>query len=187
MTADLREDMLMDLYEDVSNPLDGMEEIMLNNDWSYERRDNDRMSVTVTGKMGVYTMAFIWQEDFSAMQFCCAPDINIHPAKMDEAAKILNRINSTLWLGHFDVRTESLGGDDKTAYLPCFRHTILFRGMNETSGVEHIEDLIDIALAECERYAMTFDLLSKLTIDNDSKAIMASDITLAMMDVAGCS
>ncbi len=185
MPSSAREENIIDLYDDVSNPLDGIEEVMLNNDWTFDRRDNDQMSVNVTGKTGTYKMAFVWQEEYSAMQFCCAPDVQIHPSKIDEATKILNRINAGLWLGHFDVRTESLSDNDNTAYVPCFRHTSLFRGMNETSGVEHIEDLIDIALAECERYAVTFDLLSKITADN--KKIMASDLSLAMMDVAGQS
>lgn len=181
MSISTREENTIDLYDDVSNPLDSIEEVMLNNDWTFDRRDNDQMSVTVTGKSGSYNMAFVWQEEYSAMQFCCAPDVTIHPTKMDEAAQILNKINSTLWLGHFDVRAEKLSSTDKTAGVPCFRHTSLFRGMNETSGVEHIEDLIDIALSECERYAMTFDLLSKTGANKNT------EMSLAMMDVAGRS
>ena len=185
MPTSTREEITIDLYDDVSNPLDGIEEVMLNNDWTFDRRDNDQMSVTVSGKTGTYKMAFVWQEDYSAMQFCCAPDITIHPLKMDEAAKILNQINAGLWLGHFDVRTEAASAHDTTLNVPCFRHTSLFRGMNETSGVEHIEDLIDIALAECERYALTFDLLSKRT--GDTAQTSASNLSLAMMDVVGQS
>lgn len=176
-----REENIVDLYDEVSNPLDAIEDVMLHNDWTFERPFNDQMSVTVSGKTTTFHMAFVWQEDFSALQFCCAPDITIHPSKMDEAAKILNQINSTLWLGHFDVRTKSLSDNDKTTNVPCFRHTSLFRGMNETSGMAHMEDLIDIAIAECERYAVTFELLS--TTHSQKKA----DITLAMMDVVGRS
>lgn len=176
-----REENIVDLYDEVSNPLDAIEDVMMNNDWTYERPFNDQMSVSIAGQSTNFHMAFVWQEDFNALQFCCAPDITIHPSKMDEAAKILNQINSTLWLGHFDVRTESLSNNDKTTNVPCFRHTSLFRGMNETSGLAQMEDLIDIAIAECERYAMTFSLLS--TLNGPKK----SDMTLAMMDVAGRS
>jgi hypothetical protein len=181
MPTSAHEENTIDLYDDVSNPLDSIEEVMLNNDWTFDRRDDDQMSVTVSGKSGSYNMAFVWQEEYSAMQFCCAPDVTIHQTKMDEAAKTINQINSGLWLGHFDVRTEKLSNTDKTAYVPCFRHTSLFRGMNDTSGVAHIEDLIDIALSECERYAMTFDLLSKTGKQKNA------DLSLAMMDVVGRS
>ena len=170
----------IDLYDDVSNPLDGIEEIMLNNDWAFDRRNEDELTVHVTGKSGHYKMVFIWQEDYSAMQFCCAPDLAVSPNKLDDATRIINRINSQLWLGHFDIRSQH---DDAgtAAHVPCFRHTSLFRGMTETSGVDHMEDLIDIAISECERYYLTFDLLSK-SYAQDNK-----DISLAMMDVAGQS
>lgn len=181
MSSNLHEENMIDLYDDVSNPLDGIEEVMLNNDWTFQRRDSDQMSVTVSGKMGTYNMAFVWQEEHSAMQFCCAPDVTIHPSKLAEAMIILNRINATLWLGHFDVRTDALSDTDNTVNVPCFRHTSLFRGMNEGSGVGHMEDLIDIAIAECERYFMTFELLSK------REKTATADISLALMDVAGQS
>ena len=174
-------DLQFDLYDDVSNPLDGLEEIMLRNDWTYDRQNEDELTVHVSGAMGHYRMAFIWQEDFTAMQFCCAPDVTISPNKMDEAAKMLNRINSNLWLGHFDVRAQDGVEQTAGAFVPCFRHTTLFRGAVESSGVEHMEDLIDIALSECERYYLTFELLSKQGLQ-DNKTM-----TLAMMDPAGRS
>ncbi len=176
-----REENVIDLYDEVSNPLDAIEEVMLNNDWTFERPFDDQMTVTITGRSTTFKMSFIWQDDFSALQFCCAPDVTIHPSKMDEAAKILNQINTTLWLGHFDIRTQSLSYTDNNAYVPCFRHTSLFRGMTDTSGLAQMEDMIDIALAECERYYVSFDMLSKQTIQKQS------DMTLAMMDVAGYS
>lgn len=176
----LNQEKQIDLYEDVSNPLDGVEEIMVNNDWTFNRLTEDELTVHVSGKMGHYRMVFVWQEDYSALQFCCAPDMSISPNKLDEASRIMNRINAELWLGHFDMRTQS-GSDNQPAYIPCFRHTSLFRGMVESSGVDHMEDLIDIALAECERYYLTFDLLSR-TDGQDNK-----DIALAMMDIAGRS
>ena len=166
----------IDLYDDVSNPLDGIEEIMLNNDWTFDRMNQDEMSVHVSGKNGTYKMAFVWQEEYSALQFCCAPDLTIAPNKLTEAALVMNKINANLWLGHFDVRADE---DDAGIHLPCFRHTSLFRGMTDTSGVAHMEDLIDIALHECERYYTSFDLLSKTTQSS------TKDMSLAMMDVAG--
>jgi hypothetical protein len=55
----------------------------------------------------------------------------------------------------------------------------LFRGQTQTSGAEHMEDLVDIALAECERYYPVFDILSRGVPANDC------DMTLALMTVAG--
>ena len=174
----------IDLYDEVSNPIDGLEDIMLRNDWVFERRAEDELTVQVTGKMGEYRMAFVWQEEFSAIKFICAPDLRIHSDHYLEASKIMNDINANLWLGHFDMRTTETNTNIDAVQsnaIPCFRHTTLMRGQVEGSGVEPMEDLIDVALAECERYYMTFSLLS----ENAVKDI--NQLSFAMMDVAGTS
>jgi len=176
----------IDLYDEVSNPIDGLEDIMLRNDWVFERRTEDELTVQITGKMGEYRLAFVWQEEFTAMQFICAPDLRIHGDHYDEAAQIMNDINAKLWLGHFDMRLdhkEEVNASDtlQSTAIPCFRHTTLMRGQVEGSGVEPMEDLIDVAIAECERYHMTFSLLSE-TADKD-----ANQLSFAMMDVVGSS
>lgn len=165
-----------DIFEDVSNPLDSVEEIMISHDWTFDRMDEDRLNVHVSGKYGHYKMSFKWQEQYSALQFTCTPDLTISPNKLDEAARVVNRINAGLWLGHFAIPCVS---GETEPHIPHFRHTSMFRGMNHSSGAEHMEDLIDIALSECERYYLTFDLLSNHRIQS------AQEISLAMMDNAG--
>ncbi len=174
----------INLYDEVSNPIDGLEDIMLRNDWVFERRTEEELSVQVSGKMGEYQLRFIWQEEFSAMQFICAPDLRIHVDHYDEACQIVNNINASLWLGHFDIamtNKEVKNKTKQTSSIPCFRHTTLMRGQVEGSGVEPMEDLIDVALAECERYYITFSLLS------EDAAQDSNQLSFAMMDIAGSS
>ncbi len=165
------------IFEDVSNPLDSVEEIIISNDWTFDRMDEDTLTVHVSGKYGHYKMAFNWQEHYSALKFCCTPDLTVSPNKLEEASKAVNKINSTLWLGHFDIPLSNTANAE--AHTPCFRHTSLFRGMNYSSGASHMEDLIDIALSECERYYMTFELLSLHQQQG------ANALSLAMMDNIG--
>ncbi len=167
-------DRTIDLYNDVSNPLDSVEEIMANNDWVFSRPFDDQLTVQVSGKMGVYDLVFLWQEEFSAMQFMCMPDVTITADKADKTIKTMHDMNQNLWLGHFDL--EKMGN----TFRPRFKHTCLFRGLYQTSGIEMVEDLIDIALSECERYHATFDMMMAREPLNDNLA-------LSMMDVAGRS
>lgn len=176
------EQIKIDLYSDVSNPLDGVEEIMMNNDWVYERVADDEMTVTISSEQGSYALRFLWQDEFSAMQLACMPDITISPDKCDIAAQTLQTINSGLWLGHFDLQKDTKGEFGGSAdMIICFRHTSLFRGNVESSGVEHMEDVIDVAIAECERYYMTLDLLSRTTAHD------GQTLNLAMMETQGQS
>jgi len=161
----------IDVFEDVSNPLDNVEEIMSSHDWVFDRMNEDELTVEISGKMGHYQMHFVWQEEYSAMQFRCECDMSFHENQLDLAAKALSAINSNLWLGHFDIR------EDNSA--PCFRHTSLFRGMIYTSNAEHIEDLVDIALMECERFYPAFNLLATSQEQDIQK------LTLALMETTG--
>lgn len=160
----------IDLFNDVSNPLDCVEEIMAIHDWTFERHNEDELTVEVTGDFGHYAMTFTWQDDVNALQFSSQMDVTIHPSRLDEAKAMMSDINENLWLGHFDF--------NKTSDRPTFRHTSLMRGMTEGSGAPYLEDMVTIALAECERYYMAFNLLSK-------KTHPSGDLSLALMDVSG--
>ncbi|MEM6812167.1 MAG: YbjN domain-containing protein [Pseudomonadota bacterium] len=178
----LKENNSIDIFEEVSNPIDALEDIMLQNDWVFDRRAEDELTVQITGKMGEYKMAFVWQEDFSALQFCCAPDLRIHKDHYDEAKIIMNDINSNLWMGHFDMRDSNAADtNSEGTAIPCFRHTVLLRGMRESSGIEPMEDIIDIAISESERYYMTFSLLSEMAHKDKNQ------LSFAMMNIAGSS
>ena len=133
--------------------------------------NNDELMVQVTGKVCDYRLFFIWQDDMNALQFCCQYNLAIGEKNMGMAARTLMKINENLWMGHFDIPH-----DTRT---PSFRQTCLMRGVNGRSSIEHIEDLVDISMAQCERYYAAFHLLSTANVANDE------NMTLALMDTAG--
>lgn len=158
----------LELFEEVSNPLDSVEEMLKGQDWNFNRANEDELTVNVTGKRGDYKITFIWQDEFNAMQFFCEYDFVIPADRTETANKILRALNEDLWLGHFDI--------PKTINSPCFRHTSLFRGWTQTSGAEHVEDLVDIAIAECDRFHSTFAMLTQsIGMDDSLIDFMLSD------------
>jgi hypothetical protein len=161
----------IDNFEDVVNPLDSVEEILTANNWVFNRMNNDELMVRVTGKNCDYRLFFIWQEDMSAMQFCCQYDFSVSGANQENAARALMTINEALWMGHFDI--------PKDTSVPSFRHTCLLRGVMGTAGIEHLEDMVDVAMAQCERYYYAFDMLSQPQITDDQR------LSLALMETTG--
>lgn len=156
------------MFEEISNPLDGVEEFLSGNDWIFNRTSTDELTVNVTGRAGTYRMAFIWQEEFSAMQFFCEYDLRIPKERQELTGQALRVINERIWLGHFDVPVDT--------GLPCFRHTSLFRGWTHSSNAEHVGDLVDIALSECERHHNIFRMLaSSIGLDSDVMSLVLSD------------
>lgn len=163
-----------DIYQDdISNPLDGVEEIMQSRDWAFDRPTPDELMVQVAGQRGCYNLTFIWQEDFSALQFFCEIDLHIREERLVVAGQTLRDINEEMWLGHFDIPAGT--------QAPCFRHTTLFRGLSGVSGVDHIRDLVEIGIAECERYYNAFSLLS------GSSYLDKKLLDLALVNTEGCA
>lgn len=163
----------LDLHDDLANPLDSVEELFVSNNWVFNRTNPDELMVEVTGKSGTYRLFFLWQEDMSALQFCCQYDMVI-PAKNREAAtRSLVDLNEGLWMGHFDIPRQT--------NVPCFRQTCLFRGATRADSADHIEDLVDISLAQCERHYPMFRFLA------DEKTIDEQNLTLAVMETVGQS
>jgi len=160
-----------DIFEEISNPLDSVEDILNSHDWVFNRTNSDELIVDVKGRCSCYRMMFIWQDEFSAMQFVCQYGFPVHEANACQLPVALMAMNSELWLGNFDI-------DHQTGF-PVFRYNSLFRGMTQTSGAEHIEDLGEIAINECERFHSVFHLLSLSTPIDDAS------LRLALMSAAG--
>lgn len=164
-------DLSPEIFEDISNPLDSIEDMLTGNEWAFNRLNDDELTVKVAGKQGEYQLTFIWQDEYSAMQFFCEYDFIVPQDRTVLTGSALRRINENLWLGHFDVSSRT--------QAPVFRHTSLFRGNTQSSGADHIEDLVDIALAECERYHNIFTMLAAC------RDLTEAHLTFALSDAAG--
>ena len=132
------------------NPIDIVEEIVLANEWPHDRANDEEMVVEITGRWCDYRLLFVWQEEISAMHFSCGFDMKVPKARRPAVWELLAIINEKMWLGHFDLCSETS--------LPMFRHAILLRGAPGAS-VEQLEDLVDMALTECERFYPAFQLV----------------------------
>lgn len=132
------------------NPLDIVEEIVNANEWPFDRSSDDEMVVEIGGRWCDYRLYFVWQPDVSAMQFSCQFDMKVQGNRRAAVNELLAEVNSRLWLGHFDVCMEE--------FTPMFRQTMLMRGARAAS-VEQLEDLVEIALSECERFYPAFQFV----------------------------
>lgn len=132
------------------NPLDIVEEIVNANEWPFERSSDDELIVEIGGRWCDYRLYFVWQPDVSAMQFSCQFDMKVQANRRSPVNDLLAAVNARLWLGHFDVCAEE--------HTPMFRQTMLMRGARAAS-VEQLEDLVEIALSECERFYPAFQFV----------------------------
>lgn len=153
------------------NPLDCVEDVLNDNNWIYDRMNNEELLVDVAGSVFSYRLCFIWQEHLDALQILCHYDCNIHRVNMSMAPEALMHINRSMWMGHFELTD----GDN----VPCFRYTCLFHDRDGDSVYTNIQDIVDICFAQCERYQSVFQILSS------HQPTDPQVISLAMMDSAG--
>jgi len=127
-------------------PMDLVEQVIRDHGWKFKRVHDDEMAAEYHGKWCDYSLHFAWSNEVSAFHFTCAFDVRIPKEKRDSVYQLLALVNDRLWLGHF-ILWQDEG-------LPMYRHSLPLRGTSMSS--EQIEDLLDISLAECERFYPTF-------------------------------
>jgi hypothetical protein len=136
--------------EHATNPLDVLEQIITANEWNFERRSDGEMAAEAPGKWCDYGLYFSWSPEVSAMQFSCAFDLKVPPERRAKLYELLVLANEKLWIGHFGLESEE--------GVPVFRHSVLLRGAPGAS-VESLEDMVDIAITECERFFPAFQFV----------------------------
>ena len=132
------------------NPLDLMEQIVSANDWAFDRRNDSEMAAEAPGKWCDYGLYFSWSQEISAMHFTCAFDLKVPEKRRSALYELLALANERLWIGHF--------GMDSDDGMPVFRHSVLLRGAQGASA-ESLEDMIDIAITESERFFPAFQFV----------------------------
>lgn len=133
-----------------ANPIDLVEEIVQANEWVHDRASDEEMVVEIVGRWCDYRLFFVWQREINALHFTCAFEMKVPKARRAAIFELLAVVNERLWLGHFDVTADT--------HSPSFRQGVLLRGAAGPC-VEQIEDLVDIAVSECERFYPAFQLV----------------------------
>ncbi len=133
-----------------ANPLDVLEQIVAANEWSFDRRSDSEMAAEAPGKWCDYGLYFSWSHEISAMHFSCTFDLKVPAGKRERLFELLALANEKLWIGHFGI--------DSDDGVPVFRHSVLLRGAPGASA-ESLEDMVDIAITECERFYPAFQFV----------------------------
>ena len=132
------------------NPLDLLEELVVANDWPFDRPSDVELSIQMVGHWTNYHVWSVWHEDLRAIHFACHFDCRVPGAKETPVKDLIAQFNETLWLGHFDF--------SQADGAVLFRHTVPLRG-TQGASVEQLEDLIDTAVTECERFYPAMQLV----------------------------
>lgn len=152
------------------NPLDLVEEMVSANDWAHDRSSDLELMAEISGHWCDYHLCAVWQPEVSAMYLSCQLDGKVPPLRRGPVYELLALANERMWLGHFELAVEE--------GMVLFRHTVPLRGTRGVS-VEQLEDLVDTAILECDRFYPALQLV----VWGDRP--VAEAIEAAMMDTVG--
>lgn len=152
------------------NPLELVEDVIMDQDWPYQRLSVYEMLSEVDGRWGGYRLLFLWQPEINVLHVTCVMDILLNFTFIDEIYELLSLINEHLVLGHFEIYADE--------GLPAFRYSFLIPNP-KVIQTEILTEMIDIAVDECERFFPAFQFVSS----GEKKAKEAASV--AIMDTMG--
>lgn len=156
-------------YERITNPVDLVEAVAADNDWTCDRPGDDELTLVVVGSWADYHVSLNWRPDLETLHLACAFDFKVPQNRLAEAQRLIAQINEQLWLGHFDLWTQE--------GLVMFRHGLMLNAAVATT--QQCEALLKAAIEACERYYQAFQFV--VWAGRDSKEALAS----AMFETEG--
>ena len=142
---------LTQIQEDrAEHPVDVVERMAALNEWSFDRDDDDEISISVAGGWTDYHVAFTWLPDVEALHVACAFDIKVPERRKAEILNLVALINEQLWIGHFGLW--------ESENVIIFRHAMLLSGGLEPSR-QQCEAVLNAAISGCERYYQAFQFV----------------------------
>jgi hypothetical protein len=136
--------------ERAEHPVDVVERLASVNEWSFDRDDQDEISISVAGSWTDYHVAFTWLEGMEALHVACAFDLKVAEHRRAEVLALVSLINEQLWVGHFDLWS--------CDNVVMFRHSLLLAGGAEPN-VSQCEAVLKLAVEACERYYQAFQFV----------------------------
>jgi hypothetical protein len=125
------------------NPLDLAESLFEQRDWLFDRPVEEELVAEIAGSWCHYRIWCHWQPALESLMFSCALDSKIAEKYLPRIYPLLAKINEKLWLGHFEICSQER--------CILFRYSLLLRG-NHGASLEQLEDVVDIAITECDRF-----------------------------------
>lgn len=133
-----------------SHPLAVVEDIAASNNWPFERSGEDELTIVSKGQWTDYQLSFTWMGEIEALHLACAFDMKIPLARRGEVQRLVAAVNEQLWVGHFDLWTNT--------GMVMHRQALVLPG-GLTASTAQCEAMLAGAIHACERYFPAFQFV----------------------------
>jgi hypothetical protein len=142
--------MLETIIDSSNHPLEVVEGIANDNNWSFERSGEDEVTIVSRGEWTDYQLSFTWMGEIEALHLACAFDMKIPLVRRGEVQRLIAAINEQLWIGHFDIWTH-------TGMIMHRQALVLPGGLTASSA--QCQSMLAGAIHACERYFPAFQFV----------------------------
>lgn len=133
-----------------AHPVDTIERIATLNDWSFDRSNDDEITISVDGSWTDYHVSLTWMGDLESLHLACAFDLKVPDRRKPEVLQLLTLVNEQMWLGHFDLWSQE--------GVVAYRHSLLLTGGAEATAAQ-CQAMLEAALEACERHYQAFQFV----------------------------
>ena len=133
-----------------NHPLTVVENIAASNDWPFERSGDNELTIISQGQWTDYQLSFTWMNEIEALHLACAFDMKIPLVRRAEVQRLVAAVNEQLWIGHFDLWTQS--------GIIMHRQALVLPGGLSASAMQ-CESMLSGAIHACERYYPAFQFV----------------------------
>jgi hypothetical protein len=119
--------------------------------WTCERSGDGEIVASAPGSWAQYELRGVWRPEDQVLQFLAFPDVKVASEKRAAIYETLGLVNEQLWLGHFEMWSNS--------GLIVFRYAALIDGDEDGLSFEQAESICEAALEECERFYPVFQFV----------------------------
>lgn len=132
-------------------PIEVLEAYFEARGWTCERSGDGEIIASAPGSWTQYELRGVWRPDDQVLQFLAFPDVKVAADKKAAIYETLGLVNEQLWLGHFELWSNS--------GLIVFRYAALMDSGDEALSFEQAEAISEAALEECERFYPVFQFV----------------------------
>ncbi|HPD93928.1 MAG: YbjN domain-containing protein [Rhodobacter sp.] len=133
------------------HPIDIVETLAEFRAWDFDRVADDQIAMSVEGQWRSYSLTLAWSGADETLRLICTYDMEPPTDRMAEVYEILNLANDLVWSGGFTYWAQQ--------NLMVWRYGLLLSGA-QIAAPEQIDQMIQAAVAACERFYPAFQLVA---------------------------
>lgn len=132
------------------HPIDIVETLAEHHDWQFDRVADDQIAMAIEGAWRTYSITLAWSNYDETLRMICTFDMDPPEDRMPVLYEAMNSANDKCWAGAFTLWREQ--------GLMVYRYGLVLNG-GAVAGAAQIDQLVNIAIANCERFYPAFQLV----------------------------